>query len=110
MPRSPAMVSIGSPGMRRTSTNTSSVIPMKVGTTRLTRVRMNRSMSPSSKRHDHAVIARSEATKQSSGFQTAGLLRFARNDIPLLLHIDAVEDVAAERRELEVDDALAHRL
>ena len=30
--------------MRRISTNTSNVIPMKVGTTRLSRVRMNRSM------------------------------------------------------------------
>src|SRR5688572_336098 len=45
MPRSPAMVSIGSPGTRRMRKNATSVIPMKVGTIRLTRVRMKRSMS-----------------------------------------------------------------
>ena len=44
MPRSPAMVSIGSPGIRRINTNTSKVIPMNVGTTRLNLVSANRSM------------------------------------------------------------------
>ena len=44
MPRSPAMVSIGSPGTRRIRKKASSVIPMKVGMTRLSRVKMKRSM------------------------------------------------------------------
>src|SRR4051794_15847419 len=39
------MVSIGSPGTSRIRKNASSVIPMKVGMTRLTRVRMKRSIA-----------------------------------------------------------------
>jgi hypothetical protein len=35
---------MGSPGIKRISTNTSNVIPMKVGTTRASRVKTNRSM------------------------------------------------------------------
>src|SRR4051812_33831656 len=45
MPRSPAMVSIGSPGTSRMRKNASSVIPMKVGMMRESRVRMKRSMA-----------------------------------------------------------------
>src|SRR5678815_3137672 len=39
MPRSPDSASTGSPGMRRISEKTSSVMPRKVGTTRPTRLR-----------------------------------------------------------------------
>src|SRR4030095_5709847 len=44
MPRSPARVSMGSPGTRRMRKNASSVIPMKVGMISDRRVRMNLSM------------------------------------------------------------------
>src|SRR6266496_1650773 len=96
MPRSPAIVSIGSPGMRRISTNTSNVIPMKVGTTRLRRVKMNRSMTLSS-------------TEGWRG-KEAERLSPPRLDQGLLFDIDAVERMPAERRELEVDHLLADRL
>src|SRR5689334_3415343 len=39
MPRSPDSASTGSPGMRRISAKTSSVMPRNVGTTRATRLR-----------------------------------------------------------------------
>ena len=45
MPRSPAMVSMGSPGTRRMRKKASSVTPMNVGMSRETRVRMNLIMS-----------------------------------------------------------------
>src|SRR6185437_354611 len=82
IPRSPAIVSIGSPGIRRTKTNTSSVIPMKVGTTRLTRVSRNRNMER--KRSGEAAPHKA------------------------LLDVDAVESVAAERTQLEIHHFLAH--
>jgi hypothetical protein len=44
MPRSPAIVSIGSPGTSRIRKNASSVIPMNVGMTSVSRVRRKRSM------------------------------------------------------------------
>src|SRR5665647_919689 len=45
MPRSPARVSIGSPGTRRIRKKASSVMPMKVGMIRLKRVNRKRSMA-----------------------------------------------------------------
>src|SRR5437016_9969636 len=96
MPRSPAIVSIGSPGMRRLSTNTSSVIPMKVGTTRLRRVKMNRSM----------ILSSTPAWRRKKAERLSPLRRYQG----LLLEVDAVEGVPAERRELEVDYLLADRL
>src|SRR5262245_48594022 len=95
MPRSPAIVSIGSPGIRRISTNTSSVIPMKVGTTRLSRVKTNRSM-PSAHRNG----------RKKGG----GAARPLRPQHRLILDVDAVEGVASERRQLEVDHSLVDRL
>src|SRR3954468_1284226 len=97
MPRSPAIVSIGSPGMRRMSTNTRRVIPMKVGITRLRRVRMNRSMMSLRPERDPSRRRRSGACR--SAWPHA-----------LLFDVDAVECVAAERRELEINHLLADRL
>src|SRR6516164_7017967 len=51
MPRSPDIASTGSPGIMRISENTSSVIPMKVGTTTARRLKRNVSMG-ASKRDD----------------------------------------------------------
>src|SRR5215469_9039838 len=82
-PRSPARVSIGSPGTRRIKMNASSVMPRNVGTTRLTRVRTKRIMGGE---------ADSLAAKNPS------------------LQIDSVERVTAEWAELEVHHFLAHRL
>src|SRR5215469_12716089 len=83
-PRSPARVSIGSPGTRRIKMKASSVMPRNVGTTRLTRARTKR------------IIMDDEAdflpTKTSS------------------LQIDSVERVTAEWTELEIHHFLAHRL
>ena len=45
MPRSPAIVSIGSPGTSRIRKNASSVIPMNVGMTRLRRVSRKRNIA-----------------------------------------------------------------
>src|SRR5690242_13293977 len=45
MPRSPAIVSMGSPGTSRTRKKASSVIPMKVGMMRARRVRRKRNTS-----------------------------------------------------------------
>src|SRR3984893_7712994 len=72
MARSPAIVSIGSPGMMRMRKNASKVSPMKVGIARPIRA--------SAKRYI------------------------------LLLEVNAVKRVPAERTELEVDHFLAHRL
>src|ERR1700760_3529756 len=44
MPRSPESASTGSPGIRRISEKTSSVIPRKVGTTRASRLRTKENM------------------------------------------------------------------
>jgi hypothetical protein len=44
MPRSPESASTGSPGMRRISEKTSSVMPRKVGTTRASRLRTKASL------------------------------------------------------------------
>src|SRR5581483_4051503 len=81
--------------MRRIRTNTSNVIPMKVGTTRLTRVRMKRSMMT--------------LLFKTSRRATGGAAVTAPPQLPLLVDVDAVEVVTPERRELEVDHALAHR-
>src|SRR6266702_4201949 len=95
MPRSPASVSIGSPGMRRTSRKVSSVIPMKVGMMRLTRVAKKRSMS----RHG---VERHCAAPPTFSPTALGCQQ--------LFYIDAVEFMLAERAQLEADDFLAHRL
>src|SRR5215471_6182228 len=81
--RSPARVSIGSPGTRRIKMKASSVMPRNVGTTRLTRVRTKRIMD------DEAYPL---AANTSS------------------LQIDSVECVTAEWAELEVHHFLAYRL
>src|SRR5829696_10420018 len=55
------MVSIGSPGTSRIRKNAKSVIPMKVGMTRLTRVRMKRSIAEGLRqpaRHNNRVADR----------------------------------------------------
>src|SRR4029079_5834220 len=96
MPRSPAIVSMGSPGIRRISTNTSNVIPMKVGTTRLSRVKTIRNIS--------CHLRRKGKGKGRSSESHSALC------LPLILHVDAIEDVASERRQLEVNDTLADGL
>src|SRR3954452_16311868 len=86
IPRSPAMVSIGSPGTSRIRKNAMSVIPRNVGTIRLTRVRKKRNIGTNGQASERPPAA------------------------ALLLQIHPVEGVPAEGRELEVDDLLAHRL
>src|SRR6516164_286837 len=82
-PRSPARVSIGSPGTRRIKMNASSVMPRNVGTTRLSRVKTKRIIDG-----EGGFLA----SKTSS------------------LQIDSIERVATEWAELEVRHFLAHRL
>src|SRR5690242_462349 len=85
------MVSIGSPGTSRIRKNATSVMPMKVGMMRLTRVRMKRSM------------VRDYPKTKRGGALSRPLPR-------LLVDVDPVEIMPAEGRELEIDDFPAHRL
>src|SRR5450830_1542370 len=56
MPRSPASVSMGSPGTMRIRKNASSVIPKKVGMIRLSRVKIKRSIiAGHQKRHERGL-------------------------------------------------------
>src|SRR5262245_30116166 len=89
MPRSPASVSIGSPGTSRISTKARKVIPMKVGITRLNLVKTNLSIGDPPPEPSASPLDRDGA---------------------FLLQVDAIERVAAERAQLEVHDLLAHRL
>src|SRR5437879_9919234 len=83
MPRSPAIVSIGSPGTSRMRKKASIVIPTKVGITMPIRVSAKRTMS-----------ARGVFTAPATGS---------------LLDIDAVKRVPREWAQLEVDHLLAYR-
>src|ERR1700704_6428743 len=84
MPRSPAMVSIGSPGTRRMRKKASRVIPTKVGIAMPIRVSAKRTMS------DRGAGPTAPATGS-------------------LLDVDAVECVPRKRAQLEIDHFLAHR-
>src|SRR5438477_3415230 len=84
MPRSPAIVSIGSPGTSRIRKNASSVIPRKVGITMPIRVSAKRTMGGRGRRSPLP-------------------------EIRSLLDINAVESVPPKRAQLEVDHLLAHR-
>src|SRR5881394_695818 len=80
MPRSPDSASTGSPGIRRISEKTSSVMPRKVGTTRPRRLR----------------------TKASTPWTASGLLAVG--------HVDLVEEVVRGRVHLVAGDFLSHRI
>src|SRR5215470_16443563 len=116
IPRSPAIVSMGSPGMMRMRKNASRVSPMKVGITKLSRV--------SAKRYIGKVQGVGWA-KRSVPTGGRGLVGTARKSAPLptlqvdsnpprpatsRLDVDPVEGVPAKRAELEVHHFLAHRL
>src|SRR3954454_20963269 len=103
MPRSPAIVSIGSPGTRRIRKNATSVIPMKVGMSRLTRVRMKRSMARTWLRRKIRCDKTHPKKKKGRSFSGPPLAA-------LLVDVDPVKVVPAKGRELEIDDFLAHRL
>src|SRR5439155_620990 len=97
MPCSPASNSMGSPGIRRMMKNVSSVMPMKVGTTRLIRVNTNRSIA-------YATWSTGEAQfRQASPVQRRTLS-------PILLQIDVVEDVQTEGIDLVILHVRADRL
>src|SRR5512147_2239697 len=107
MPRSPTRTSTGSPGTRWISRNARKTTPKKVGMTRLTRVRRNRSIRPQRVGFERVMARANGAEKKSAG----GISRF-RRPFPsdaLLLDIHTFEDVGAQRMDLEADDLLAHR-
>src|SRR6266478_3103912 len=98
MPCSPASNSMGSPGIRRMMKNVSSVMPMKVGTTRLIRVSTNRSIA-------YATWSTGEAQ-----FRQASPVQQPQTLSPILLQIDVVEDVQTEGIDLVVLHVRADRL
>src|SRR5664279_3195884 len=97
MPRSPESASTGSPGIRRISEKTSSVMPRKVGTTRPRRLRTNVNMLV--------------AELRPRACPHPGPLRWRERAEDLLAgHVDLVEVVVRGRIHLVAGHFLSHRV
>src|SRR6185436_13668618 len=96
MPRSPDMASTGSPGSRRISENTSSVMPMKVGST--------------SDRRLARKVNMEECVQAGRRLKPLSDLCFMGASTGLLGQVDLGEVVVRGRVHLVADHFLAHRI
>src|SRR4051812_18100196 len=98
MPRSPERASTGSPGSRRISAKTSSVMPMKVGRTRAKRLRRKANMG-----------LKPFALSLSKGFDKLSPNGYPDGPASLRAgHIHLVEEVVRRRIHLVPHNLLAH--
>src|SRR5438105_6443774 len=94
MPRSPANVSIGSPGTSRIRKNASSVILMKVGTISDRRVRMKRSMK--------RQVGEANSNTRTRGMSESGFLLLVAQLAPQDLAHRRLRQIGAELDHLRL--------